>query len=348
MRQPWVSGSNVEEQQLAGGTAGEDVDAGSDGAGTNGTVAGQLVEDQLAGFGSRDSAVMPEGGEAATSGSPLRLIAGVFVQNKMAVLGLGIVVFMTLFCFIGPLIYHTDQVHTHITHADLGPSASHLLGTTNVGYDELGRLMLGGQTSLEVGFAAALIATVFGVIWGSVAGFAGGVVDAVMMRIVDTVLAFPALFLLLFLAVILRPNVWIMILVVSIVAWLAPARLVRGETLSLRARDFVQAVKVMGGGRWRIVFRHLIPNSIGTIVVNATFQIADAILVLAALSFLGLGIPPPATNWGGMLSNGVTYVYDGYWWLIYPPGIAIVLTVVAFNFIGDALRDALEVRLQRR
>ncbi|MHB8295665.1 MAG: ABC transporter permease [Acidimicrobiales bacterium] len=276
------------------------------------------------------------------------MIAGVFTQNKLAVAGLVIVVLMVLFCFVGPLFYHTDQVHTHLASADQGPSASHLLGTTNVGYDELGRLMVGGQTSLEVGLAAAFVATAFGVLWGSIAGFVGGVVDSFMMRVVDTFLAIPPLFLLLFLAAVIRPNVAIMIFVVALVAWLGPARLVRAETLSLRVRDFVSAVKVMGGSRRRIVFRHLIPNAIGTIVVNATFQVADAILLIAALSFLGLGIPPPATNWGAMLSSGVTYIYDGYWWLIYPPGIAIVLTVVAFNFIGDALRDSLEVRLQKR
>ena len=131
-------------------------------------------------------------------------------------------------------------------------------------------------------------------------------------------------------------------------AWLEPARLIRGETLSLRTREFVDAVRMMGGSSARIVLRHIIPNTIGTIMVNATFQIADAILTIAALSFLGLGIPPPASNWGNMLSNGVTYIFAGYWWQIYPPGLAIVFTVVAFNLIGDAMRDAFEVRLRRR
>jgi peptide/nickel transport system permease protein len=123
---------------------------------------------------------------------------------------------------------------------------------------------------------------------------------------------------------------------------------VRGETLSLRVREFVQAVRVMGGGGTRIVLRHIIPNTIGTIIVNATFQVADAILLLAALGFIGLGVPSPQTDWGSMLSNGVSYAFDGYWWEIYPTGVAIVLVVVAFNFVGDALRDAFEVRLQRR
>lgn len=278
-----------------------------------------------------------------------RLAFDVFVQNRLAVVGVGIVVFMTLFSFVGPLIYHTDQLTTNLNNAFLAPSSSHLLGTDNLGFDIIGRLMIGGQTSLEVGVAAALIATTFGVLWGAISGFFGGWVDAMMMRLVDVVLAIPSLFLLLFLAVAFAPvNIPILILVVACVAWLIPARLIRGEALTLRTREYVHAVAMMGGRSSRIVVRHIIPNSIGTIMVNATFQVADAILLVASLNFLGLGIPVPATNWGAMLSDGVNYVYNGWWWLIYPAGLAIVVTVVAFNFIGDALRDALEVRLQKR
>jgi peptide/nickel transport system permease protein len=158
----------------------------------------------------------------------------------------------------------------------------------------------------------------------------------------------PILYLLIVLAVIFSPSVKILVLVIGFTAWLVPARLVRGETLSLRVREFVQAVRVMGGGGGRIVLRHIIPNTIGTIIVNATFQVADAILLLAALGFIGLGVPSPQTDWGSMLSNGTSYALDGFWWEIYPAGAAIVLVVVAFNFVGDALRDAFEVRLQRR
>jgi peptide/nickel transport system permease protein len=277
-----------------------------------------------------------------------RLAFNVFIQHRLAVIGLGIVVFVTLFCFVGPLIYHTDQTTVNLNNAELSPRAGHLLGTDEFGFDVIGRLMIGGQTSLEIGIAAALVATVFGVLWGAIAGFFGGWIDALLMRFVDVMLAIPSLFLLLFLAVAFPRTVPILILVVAITAWLIPARLVRAEALTLRTRDYVQAVTMMGGGGFRIVLRHIIPNSIGTIMVNATFQVADAILLVAAINFLGLGIAPPATNWGAMLSSGVDLVYDGWWWLIYPAGIAIVLTVVAFNFIGDALRDALEVRLQKR
>ena len=163
--------------------------------------------------------------------------------------------------------------------------------------------MIGGQTSLEIGIAAALIATLFGVLWGAVAGFFGGWVDNLLMRFVDIMLAIPALFLLLFLAVAFPRNVLTLILVVSVTAWLIPARLVRAEALTLRTREYVQAVTMMGGGGFRIVLRHIIPNSVGTIMVNATFQVADAILLVAAVNYLGLGIAPPATNWGAMLSG---------------------------------------------
>jgi peptide/nickel transport system permease protein len=269
-------------------------------------------------------------------------------MTRLAVVGAGIVVAFTLFCYLGPLVYHTDQVHIELSQATLPPSAGHPLGTNEVGYDQLGRLMVGGQSSLEVGIAAALLATVFGTLWGAIAGYAGGVLDSAMMRIVDALLAVPALFLLLFLASIARPTVGLLILVIALVSWLGPARLIRGQALTLRTRDYVTSARLMGGGPLRAVLRHIAPNAIGTVVVNATFQVADAILIVAALSFLGLGVPPPAANWGDMLSNGINYTYDGYWWLIYPPGLAIVLVVVAFNLLGDALRDSFDVRLQKR
>ncbi|MCA1695007.1 MAG: ABC transporter permease [Actinobacteria bacterium] len=271
-----------------------------------------------------------------------------FVENKLAVVGLGIVGAFIVFCYLGPLVYHTDQVHIELSQATLPPSGAHPLGTNEVGYDQLGRLMAGGQSSLEVGVAAALLATVFGTLWGAIAGYAGGFIDSAMMRIVDALLAVPALFLLLFLASIARPTIGLLILVIALISWLGPARLVRGQALTLRTRDYVTSVRLMGGGPLRAILRHIAPNAIGTVVVNATFQVADAILIVATLSFLGLGIPPPAANWGDMLSNGINYTYDGYWWLIYPPGLAIVLVVVAFNLIGDALRDSFEVRLQSR
>ncbi len=290
----------------------------------------------------------PSGGEATQTGSIGRLVFRVFIENKLALVGVVILVLMAGFCFVGPLFYHTNQVYVNLDTFTLPPSAQYPLGTDGNGFDVLGRLMKAGQASLEVGLAAAIVATMIGVVWGAVAGFFGGVVDAVMMRIVDVVLSIPTLLLLIVLSVLFNPSKYILIFVIGSVAWLFPARLVRGETLTLRTREYVQAVRVMGGNGRRIVYRHIIPNAIGTIIVNATFQVADAILFLAALGFLGLGVHFPDADWGSMLSDGATYLTAGYWWLIVPAGLCIVLVVVAINFIGDALRDALEVRLQRR
>ncbi|WP_225724623.1 MULTISPECIES: ABC transporter permease [unclassified Nocardia] len=270
------------------------------------------------------------------------------LANKLAVVGIGLIALFLLFCFLGPVLYHSEQIATNLAGANQPPSSAHPLGTDDVGYDELGRLMVGGRASVEIGVAAAVIATVFGTLWGAVAGYVGGFLDSAMMRVVDTLLAIPTLFLLLILSSIFTANVGLLILVVSFAAWLSPARLVRGETLSLRTREYVQAVKMMGGGNRRAILRHIMPNAIGVIVVNATFQVADAVLMVAALSYLGLGMAPPHADWGNMLSNSTDFLQNGYWWLVLPPGVAIMGVVIGFNFLGDALRDALEVRLRRR
>jgi peptide/nickel transport system permease protein len=294
----------------------------------------------------------PEGGAVRAGTSVARRVLRVFLENKLAIIGVVIIAGMLVFCYVGPLFYHSNQ--TNAQEAILNstqnapPGAGSPLGTDASGYDILGRLMYGGQISLVVGFAAAAIASLFGAFYGAISGFIGGWIDALMMRIVDAFLSIPVLFLAIVLAVIFRPSLPVFIFVIAFVSWLIPARLVRGQALSLRGREYVQAVRVMGGRRSRIVFRHIIPNSIGTIIVNATFNVAEAILLLAALGFIGLGVPAPQTDWGSMLSNGVNFALDGYWWEIYPAGLCIVLVIVAFNFVGDALRDAFEVRLQER
>lgn len=290
------------------------------------------------------------GQEEAAQATPslARRTLRVFTGNKLALGGVILLALLLAFCYLGPLLHPTEQVHTDLSRANLAPGASgHLLGTTDLGYDMVGRLMVAGQTSLEIGLAAGLLATLFGTVYGAVAGYFGGWVDATMMRITDAALAIPAMFLLVVVAAIITPSKGILILIIAGVAWLSPARLVRGEALSLRNREYVQAMRMMGGGGARAVFKHIVPNAIGTVIVNCTFQIADAILYVSYLAFLGLSIPPPSADWGSMLSSGITYTQNGYWWLIFPPGIAIVLVVAAFNFIGDGLRDAFEVRLRK-
>jgi peptide/nickel transport system permease protein len=273
----------------------------------------------------------------------------VFAENKLALAGLAFIVFILLFCFVGPHIYVTNQVSTNLANYLCKPSGSHLFGCNDLGYDELGRLMAGGQISLEVGLAAAVISVLVGTLYGAISGFAGGFVDALMMRIVDAGLSLPSLMVIIILSVIFHPTPTVIIFIIAVFYWFGVARLVRGETLALRNREYVQAVKVIGGRPLRSVVRHIVPNAIGTIIVQATFAVADAILTLSVLGFLTLGVAPPATDWGSMLSGGLNYIQGGnYWWLIYPPGVLIILTCIAFNFIGDALRDAFETRLQRR
>jgi peptide/nickel transport system permease protein len=273
----------------------------------------------------------------------------VFAENRLALVSLGVVIFVVLFCFAGPLLYRTNQVNTNLTKYLCRPSGAHLLGCTDLGYDQLGRLMIGGQTSLEVGLAAAVVSVLFGTLYGAISGFIGGPVDAVLMRLVDAGLSIPYIMVVIILSVVFHPDPAVMIFVIAAFYWLGVSRLVRGETLSLRTREYVQAVKVVGGRDIRAIVRHVIPNAIGTIIVQGTFAVADSILLLSGLGFLGLGVQAPATDWGSMLSDGLTYVQAGnYWWLIYPPGIAIIITCISFNFIGDALRDAFETRLQRR
>lgn len=269
-------------------------------------------------------------------------------ENKLAVGAFVVVVVMVLFCFVGPLLYRTNQVTTSLPTTLMHPSMKHLLGTTEAGYDELGRLMLGGQSALEVGLSAALLASLFGTTLGAFSGFVGGWIDELVMRAVDAAIAVPALVIILIVASVVTPSVPILILVISGVSWFNTCRLARSEALSLRNREYVQASTTMGARTRSIVARHIAPNLLGTVVVQATLSVADSILLLAGLSYLGLGPPPPAVNWGSMLSQGLNYALDGYWWLIYPPGVAIVLTVVSFNVFGDALRDIVEVRLQRR
>ncbi len=290
----------------------------------------------------------PEGSGITPALSARRLAARELLHNPLAMVGVAIIVLMVLFSFCGPLVYHTNQIATNVMQINLPPGKGHPLGTDQVGYDVLGRLMVAGQSSLEVGLAAAAIAVMVGTMWGAVSAFVGGWVDSILMRIVDALVAIPTVLFVLLLAAIVTPSVLTIIFVLGFVSWLITARLVRGEVLVLRTLDYVSASKMTGEGSLRIVLRHIVRNVVGIVAVQATFEVANAILLLAALSFLGLGPPPPAVNWGGMLTTGLNYIFDGYWWQIYPAGICIVLTVVAFNLLGDATRDALDVRLRSR
>ena len=289
-----------------------------------------------------------EGGGVTVIQSGWRLGVRAFAQNRLAVIGLGLIIFFVIFCWIGPLFYHGNISLAQLGQANSPPVQGHPLGADVNGFDVLAQLMVGGQASLEIGFLAAAIATLVGTLWGAIAGLAGGILDGVMMRIVDVVLSIPLLFVVLIVGAKWGSNVLSLALIIGVFSWLVPARLIRGEVLTLRVRDFVAAARAAGSNRRRLVLRHLIPNALSVVVVNITFQVADAILLVAYLGFLGFGLNFPVFDWGDLLSNGTQNLLNGYWWEIYPAGICIVLAVMAMNLVGDALRDALDVRLRRR
>jgi ABC-type dipeptide/oligopeptide/nickel transport system permease subunit len=295
-----------------------------------------------------DTSRAPEGGEVGAVQSGWRLALREFAHNKLAVVGVGLLLFFVVFCFFGPLFYHGNTLQVSLIDAHDPPGAGHPLGTDVNGFDVLGQLMIGGRAALEIGFFAAFVAITIGALIGAIAGLAGGAVDTTLMRITDIFLSVPFLFVVLILAVGYGATVLSLSLVIGAFSWQVPARLVRGEVLTIRERDFVLAARTAGAGSWRLIRRHLLPNAFGVMIVNVTFQVADAILAVAYIGFLGFGLHYPNTDWGDMISDGIGYQQDGYWWLIYPVGVCIVLTVMALNFIGDALRDSLDVRLRRR
>ncbi|WP_432970766.1 ABC transporter permease [Dactylosporangium sp. CA-233914] len=278
----------------------------------------------------------------------IRATLHTFAQNTTGVAGVLLLLLIAAACWIGPLFYHAEPNAIDPTASLTAPSHDHPLGTDQLGRDVLARLLHGGQVSLLIGLAAAVTATVLGVACGVVAGLYGGWVDSMLMRFVDVMIAIPTMFFVLLLATIFRPSAPLLIIVGAIGAWLVPARLMRAEAQSIMARPYVEAARGMSARNGRLVRRYLVPNSIGTIVVNLTFQVADAMLLIAGLSFLGFGIPAPTASWGSMLSNAQDFIFQGAWWLVYPVGGAILLTVVAVNLVGDALRDAFDVRLRDR
>jgi len=295
-----------------------------------------------------DRPTAPDGGDIGPVQSGWRLGLREFARNRLALTGLAILVFFIVFSFLGPVFYHGDYLTSNLLATNTPPGAGAPLGTSNQGYDELALLMNGGQAALEIGFFSAAITIIIGAIYGAIAGLAGGLVDAALMRFVDALLSIPFLFIALIVAVRYGASVLSLSLIIGGLSWQVPARLVRGEVLSLRTRDFISAARVAGAGRTRLIARHLLPNALGVMIVTVTFQVANAILAVSYLGFLGFGLHWPHQDWGDLLSSGIAYMEDGYWWQIYPVGACIVLVVMACNLVGDALRDSMDVRLRRR
>jgi len=245
-----------------------------------------------------------------------------------------------LACAMIPLLFGLHSNLTDVANAYAAPSWHHPLGTDGLGRDEMTRLLIGGRVTLAVGAVAAAVAMCIGTIYGALAGFYGGLIDGLLMRLVDVFMSIPTLFLLLFLAALFKGNLITLMIVIGATSWLNPARLVRGEVLTLKERLYVEAARAVGADDARIIFRHVVPNAFGTVVTTTTFMVATAMLAETALSYLGIGVRAPMPSWGNLLSSAQSDLFAGAWWLILPPGLAILLTVCALNFVGDWLRDS--------
>ncbi len=271
-----------------------------------------------------------------------------FACNRLAMVGVGLIVGLTLACFVGPHLLPFDELYIDLRARFAPPgSGAHFLGTDPLGRDIAARLFQAGQISLLVGFFAMVMSTVVGTVVGVVAGYTGGWLGAALMRVVDAFLSFPSIFLLLALAAFVNPSPIMITIIIAVTSWMEVARIVEAEVRSLRDRDFVLAARMVGLSRTQIMFRELLPNVIGPIIVAATLTVARAILLEAYISFLGYGIQPPLPSWGNML-NGAQQYLDKAPWLAIVPGVAITMAVAGFNFIGDGLRDALDARSDQR
>lgn len=275
----------------------------------------------------------------------------IFLQNKMAIISVVYIVVIFLLCFLGPVVWHTNQTNQAIALNNVEnapPSLHYLLGTDASGYNELGRIMFGGEYSLILGVLSGFVTIVIGTLYGMISGFMGGFVDTILMRILDSFLSIPILFLLLTLVTVFQRTTVSLILIIGFIGWFGNARIIRGDALLIKELEYSQAARAMGGGRWHIIRRHVFPNSVSNIVTVSTFAVADSILFLTTLGYLGLGIPLPATDWGTMLNNASQYLANGYWWQIYPLAVIFILLIVSITYVGEALRDAFEVRLLER
>ncbi|HEY7032277.1 MAG TPA: oligopeptide ABC transporter permease [Thermomicrobiales bacterium] len=272
-----------------------------------------------------------------------------FRRHRLALIGSTILLLLAISAIGAPLIARHDPYAIDLSAYQSGPTRHHILGTDSAGRDVFSRLLHAGRVSLSVGLVAVTIYTAIGVALGALAGFYGGWVDSLVMRLADVFLSFPSLIIIITLASVLGPSIYNVMLAIGLLGWPPIARLLRGELLSLREREFVLGARASGCGGARLIFRHLLPNAMAPVIVAATFGIAYAILIEAGLSFLGLGVQPPTPSWGNMLTDAQSLtVLESMPWLWLPPGVMIALAVLSINFIGDGLRDALDPYLHHR
>jgi peptide/nickel transport system permease protein len=288
--------------------------------------------------------------EARTMG---QMVWRSFRRHKPAMLGSVIILLFALSAIFAPYLTPFDPEKTDLDHMLEAPSAKHILGTDDLGRDLLTRILYGGRVSLSIGVMAMSLAVVIGAVVGGLAGFYGGWVDNVLMRFVDMMLSFPGLFILIILSLALRDipierlrgtafaSVFSIVLVIAVLSWMQVARLVRAAFLTLKEQEFIIAAQSVGASNPRIMTRHLLPNAMSPIIVAATFRVATSIITEAGLSYLGFGVQPPTPTWGNMLKNAQTVMTRAPWMAIFP-GLMIFIAVIAINFIGDGLRDALD------
>ena len=268
-----------------------------------------------------------------------------FLENRMAVAGSVVVLALFVVSLFAPWLAPYDPSAIDLEKVLMPPSGDHWLGTDPLGRDVLSRMIWGARISLKVGFVATGIAILIGAVLGALSGYYGGWTDAVIMRFVDIMLCFPAFFLILAVIAILEPSIWNIMLIIGATGWMGITRLVRADFISLKERDFVLAARVIGASDLRIIFVHILPNAMASILVTATLGVAGAILTESALSFLGIGVQPPTPSWGNILTAGKDNI-DIAWWLSLYPGLAILVTVLGYNLLGEGLRDALDPRLR--
>lgn len=264
-------------------------------------------------------------------------------RNRLAVFGGAVLILVALACLVGPWLspYSYEDIALH--HTFSAPCARNWLGTDQLGHDLLTRILYGGRISLAVGLCATVVALTIGVVYGAVAGFVGGALDAVMMRIVDILYALPFTLFVILLMVFFGRNIILLFVAIGAVEWLTMARIVRGQVMAVKRLEFIEAARALGFGRRRILFRHILPNILGPIIVYATLTVPSVMMIEAFLSFLGLGVQPPMSSWGILIKEGAAAMEE-YPWLLIFPGAVFTLTLFSLNFLGDGLRDALDVR----
>jgi peptide/nickel transport system permease protein len=269
-----------------------------------------------------------------------------FRKNHLALTGAFIVILLFIVALFASLVSPYDPGQIDIKRVLQEPTAEHIFGTDALGRDVFSRMVWGSRISLLVGFVAMGIATLIGIFLGALAGYYGRWVDNLIMRFVDIMLCFPTFFLILAVIALLEPNIWNIMIIIGVTGWMGVARLVRAEFLSLKERDFTVAEKALGARDFRIIFRHILPNAMAPILVSATLGVAGAILTESALSFLGIGVQPPTPSWGNILTAGKDNI-EIAWWLSLYPGLAILITVLGYNLLGEGIRDAIDPRLKQ-